>query len=1778
MMRFSVFDRWGAQTGVLKDVVSAVHKDELNGEDSLTLVLASCDLAKGDRIVWRDKWGAYHEHTVNDVKDVHENGALLSQVYCENSISELLLDYIVDLRPYDVSATVALQRALSVTRWGVGSVDVPGSSSASFYHMSARAAITEIVKNWGGEWSTTIAVADDHVSARSVNITTRGQDNGKRFEWRKDISTVSRTVSSNDVFTALYGYGKGVKAVDDSGQETGGYGRRLTFGEINGGLDYVADETARLTWGHPDGNGGKKHSFGKVEFTDCDDMERLLALTTAELQKVKQPRVSYAASVVDLGDLGYDFEDVRTGDVVSIIDREMGVRVQGRVIRVERDLFNENATVVTLGNMAQTIATAMAKQKDDTDGLIRREPEIAADIAAADQKAQNAAGAAQTAQNTADGVASDLAAYETTANAAIAAADGAARAADAEAKKATKAISDAETAMGVQSGKFAETLGTVKTNATNANSNANRAVGVIDAIETQLGKTDQTVAAALKTTSDYASDANTKLAGITGTVKQSIDAVDAKATNAGTAAATANGNIVKIIDGLNTTEANLQRAMANAASGPNMLLDTDVNTMQAVNADYPRSRDTREGVTVDFATMQNPPIDAKYAHRWQITAAAATGWMAYVFYNRNSTEGWQHGVKLTKGEKYTISCWVYGNYANRAKGRLRIASTADGYESALTMLSASFDVKAGWNYVSAFAECTETRIYRAAFDVNPQGVDADIRMCGFSLAAGVPSGEYDTLIRETTDGVEVGKVDETGAYVAPHSLLGTDGFHVIGANGTTDYGFFTANGARVGLASGYHLDTDGSAVGMYSGSTLLGIWNGTAVQLGKNNGPRVIAGTYGSSAGVHLVGYANGADVVNAFVSSSLMQLGRADRQHMLANADGMFLMDPTPTGGSDSTGAGGNGLAYFTSDAVRIGTRKANAFSAYVTADAFQIRQTTYEGGTYSYNTFTTIGAETMRIGRAASGCYNVLVDGSANGAGVFLRKYLTPYASLTVDDEDNQDGSKSMLVLGKSGSARTVVRNGSISFVDGNDVSLGVWTGSSMRIGRENNAHIVLGTYNGTAGIHLLGYMNSEIENMTISSSAVVLGRLDRRHAVADSNGFFVYPPQTNGQENDPQAAFTGDGSYLYGTGGWYTLMNSSGMQIAKVASGSTTVYTQIGATTARIGAESAYHVTVTGSGNSAGIAMMGYESNAAVQLAKMVNGSVTLGRMDSNHMVADSNGVYWYDGSGSDTQANALGYLTPTAMRIGKYAVDSHFVHVTGDGLFMRQGYQTSGGSLSYRTFAAFTQTAVRIGREASGQFNVLAGTVDDTAGVFIRKNTTVYSSMTDSAVTLGRTSQPHTVVNSDGVFLYSATPTGGDSYAPSGNALAYFTSTAARVGSLSGNSIAISGSGLEIYDGTTSWSYIGKSETRIGPVTLNNADQPNLFLGTLSSVQGLYLRSGTDVLAKVTGSAIQLGMEGTSSSPLNNVTIDANGIKLRRRTTTIASFAQNAITLGSSDSSVVSFNGSRGTVQYMSGTSALLFRGVGGAAVFANGNVDLFAGDSGASGSIGAMANGSISLASVDFSYDGGGPGSGAALATPGRMSIAQTKGSTAIKAVTEIAASRSTRSSSSDDWTLAKEAKITIDPANTNAISIKDGSTEGALADWVVEEYVIPESGAGTTSHTIGGYVRKWASGMQEGLRVWEGTRTINTSYDGFYVSTNTSYTVVPSSYAYQTLKSVSFSISPVDGAGVYWMECTGINSNGYQATARITTTPAGKAASGDNKYFRIEQRTFGTWK
>lgn len=366
-MRVDVYSRHDAYVGTIgaRQLLSFIWTDCLNGEDTVDIT-TTYPLKEGYRLVWQDLNGEPHEHVCQDPKGASAAGLPIYSDTALNSICELFGDYIEDKRPYGYSFQRALEVCLEPTRWEVGTVDQPGTVSGglTFYHTDCRSTLNSILE-CGGELQTSITVGADGVTHRRVSILKhRGEANGhRRFSYGKDINSITRTEHWGAI-TACYGYGKGVET------DSGGYGRKLTFGEINNGKDYVEDAEALKLYGRPDGKGGLKHVFGKYENSSCEDAHQLKDETQDYLNQHKTPGVTYEADVVDLVAMGRPWEGVGVGDDTQMVDSsfEPTLRCQGRVTKLVSDLLAKTQSV-TLGNVTESIADILQQQQQQISNL-----------------------------------------------------------------------------------------------------------------------------------------------------------------------------------------------------------------------------------------------------------------------------------------------------------------------------------------------------------------------------------------------------------------------------------------------------------------------------------------------------------------------------------------------------------------------------------------------------------------------------------------------------------------------------------------------------------------------------------------------------------------------------------------------------------------------------------------------------------------------------------------------------------------------------------------------------------------------------------------------------------------------------------------------------------------------------------------------------------------------------------------------------------------------------------------------------------------------------------------------------------------------------------------------------------------------------------------------------------------------------------------------------------------------------------------------------------------
>jgi phage minor structural protein len=374
-----IFDRWGNPLGDLPYAIKAVRTRATDGTDTLDITTIG-EINKDERIVFKDSMGRWAEYLCQSTQTARAAGMPVTVAYCAGGIAELSRTYIEDKRNRNANAKACLAKALEGTRWAVGTVEtgtITGTADLAFYHCTVLEAVQKTADTYGLEVQTEYQPdpTGNRIGRRIIHLVEhRGSTNTtKRFEYGKDLTQIKRDIDAGDVITRLYGWGKGIEQTNEEGEATGGYGRKISFADVNNGKPYIQDDQALANWGIVGADGTKHHSEASVDFPDCEDPKELLNLTKAALKTRTTPTVSYTADVTALGQAGYDPEGTDVGDSVQIIDTSFTtpLRLEGRILQIEEDLAGSLAdTKITLGNIRQTYTQRMAAQQQALDKLV----------------------------------------------------------------------------------------------------------------------------------------------------------------------------------------------------------------------------------------------------------------------------------------------------------------------------------------------------------------------------------------------------------------------------------------------------------------------------------------------------------------------------------------------------------------------------------------------------------------------------------------------------------------------------------------------------------------------------------------------------------------------------------------------------------------------------------------------------------------------------------------------------------------------------------------------------------------------------------------------------------------------------------------------------------------------------------------------------------------------------------------------------------------------------------------------------------------------------------------------------------------------------------------------------------------------------------------------------------------------------------------------------------------------------------------------------------------
>lgn len=337
----------------LSDIISATLEEQINTAGSLKFVVAK-KLSAGCQYVLIQRPGAATYMCFKILTETQEDNQV-SYTAVESAYDELgAYSYIKDLRPQNRTAKEMLTQILAQTRYSVGYVADTGTQTTNFYYTTVLASLQSVVNLFNLEITFDVVFdpIDNQVKKRMVNLyQQQGARTGRRFEYGDKLLSVTCEQSSDTLVTALVGRGSSVQVSEGTDGSPDGYSRKITFADVvwkksagnpldkPAGQEYLEDPSATTVYGFSDG----KPRIGFVEFDKINDKNLLIKATYDKLQELKRPKVSFKASVTDVGSLNL-------GDTVAIIRHDLKIEYLTRVYKVTHDLLNAQNNTIELGD------------------------------------------------------------------------------------------------------------------------------------------------------------------------------------------------------------------------------------------------------------------------------------------------------------------------------------------------------------------------------------------------------------------------------------------------------------------------------------------------------------------------------------------------------------------------------------------------------------------------------------------------------------------------------------------------------------------------------------------------------------------------------------------------------------------------------------------------------------------------------------------------------------------------------------------------------------------------------------------------------------------------------------------------------------------------------------------------------------------------------------------------------------------------------------------------------------------------------------------------------------------------------------------------------------------------------------------------------------------------------------------------------------------------------------------------------------------------------------
>ncbi len=282
-----------------------------------------------------------------------------------------------DIRNQNTSGNLVVEKIISGTGWELKSNITERIASKNYYYESALAAFYDAAKTWNFEFVPEIVFKDGKIISKKISIYDEiSKDFGKWYEYGDKLISVVAESSTDELYTAFIGRGKGIATEDENGEKTGGYSRKIKFDEIEyanekdgikvvkpKGTDYIEIKEATKLYGYPDGT----PRIGVVDFDNIEDPKLLADATFEYALKNTRPKLQLKAKALKT-------ENIELGETVAIIRSDMNIRYKVRVFKIQKDFLKDKVVSFEFGD--KIVRSAGERLKSELYEKRRREEEI----------------------------------------------------------------------------------------------------------------------------------------------------------------------------------------------------------------------------------------------------------------------------------------------------------------------------------------------------------------------------------------------------------------------------------------------------------------------------------------------------------------------------------------------------------------------------------------------------------------------------------------------------------------------------------------------------------------------------------------------------------------------------------------------------------------------------------------------------------------------------------------------------------------------------------------------------------------------------------------------------------------------------------------------------------------------------------------------------------------------------------------------------------------------------------------------------------------------------------------------------------------------------------------------------------------------------------------------------------------------------------------------------------------------------------------------------------